>query len=207
MNQTNPGPQVTTFQDAATVRAAANGRWGEILPALGVFAEALTGKHGPCPGCGGRDRFRFDDREGRGTWICGGGGSLASGDGFDLLRHAHGWDFTQALHEVAGALGLEAGTATLRGESRLGPRHALEAAARRELLILGQTLGRRVCDRELAKAAAFRAEHPEWRALPDDHLERELTAARRLLALLPEIYGAELAPKNEGPDGEQPSEP
>jgi putative DNA primase/helicase len=24
--------------------------------------RALSGKHGPCPLCGGRDRFRFDDR-------------------------------------------------------------------------------------------------------------------------------------------------
>lgn len=41
------------------VGAAARGRWPEILPALGVPAEALSRKHGPCPGCGGSDRFRY----------------------------------------------------------------------------------------------------------------------------------------------------
>ena len=41
----------------------ARGRWAAILPQLGVSPSALTGKHGPCPLCGGRDRFRFDDKE------------------------------------------------------------------------------------------------------------------------------------------------
>ena len=36
-------------------------------PSLGVPAKALTNRHGPCPICGGKDRFRFDDKGGRGT--------------------------------------------------------------------------------------------------------------------------------------------
>ncbi len=55
------------------IPALARGRWAEILPALGIGAEFLSDKHGPCSGCGGKDRFRFDDKGGRGTFICGGG--------------------------------------------------------------------------------------------------------------------------------------
>jgi putative DNA primase/helicase len=46
-------------------------RWREILPQLGVETRYLTNKHGPCPICRkGRDRFRFDDRDGSGSYIC-----------------------------------------------------------------------------------------------------------------------------------------
>jgi putative DNA primase/helicase len=48
----------------------ANGRWQSILPALGIDPKFLTGKNGPCPLCGGRDRWRFDNKRGDGTWIC-----------------------------------------------------------------------------------------------------------------------------------------
>lgn len=75
--------------DFATVKAAALGRWQQILPALGVDASFLSGRHGPCPGCGGIDRFRFDDRDGSGSFFCSGGGSADTyGDGFELLQHA-----------------------------------------------------------------------------------------------------------------------
>jgi putative DNA primase/helicase len=48
----------------------ANGRWQSILSALGIDPKFLTGKNGPCPLCGGRDRWRFDNKRGDGTWIC-----------------------------------------------------------------------------------------------------------------------------------------
>ncbi|EGJ8043042.1 DNA primase, partial [Escherichia coli] len=41
---------------------AARGHWSSILPALGV--NVLKNRHQPCPVCAGKDRFRFDDREG-----------------------------------------------------------------------------------------------------------------------------------------------
>ena len=49
-----------------TVERARN-RWREILPRFGIDTRFLTNRHGPCPLCGGRDRFRFDDRNGDGT--------------------------------------------------------------------------------------------------------------------------------------------
>lgn len=64
------------------VKTAARGRWRDILAALGVAETFLKSKHGPCPACGGRDRFRFDDKNGAGTWFCNGCGA---GDGIKLL--------------------------------------------------------------------------------------------------------------------------
>ncbi len=94
--------------DCRTVAQAARGRWPDLLPALGVPAAALSRRHGPCPGCGGRDRFRFDNRRDAGDWYCGGGGQPVSGDGFELLRHVHGWSLAQAMGAVADLLGLRA---------------------------------------------------------------------------------------------------
>lgn len=110
------------------VRAAANGRWPEILAGLGIDAGTLRRKHGRCPGCGGKDRFRFDDKDGRGTWFCGGGGADAAGDGFQLLEHVHGWASLEALRRVAGYLGMSDATPLSESE-----RKALrEAAGKRQ---------------------------------------------------------------------------
>ena len=83
------------------------GRWPEILTDLGVDPAFLLDRHGPCPGCGGRDRFRFDDRDGKGTWYCGGGGEPQSGDGFQLLEHVFGMDRAGSFHAVRRVLGLD----------------------------------------------------------------------------------------------------
>jgi len=90
---------------AASVKAAATGRWPAILSDLGIPEATLRNRHGPCPGCGGRDRFRFDNRDGRGTFICSkGGGEALAGDGFTLLAHCFGLSFTDALRRVGDLL-------------------------------------------------------------------------------------------------------
>ena len=71
-----------------SVKRKARNRWGEILVSAGVDAKALKDSHGPCPGCKGKDRFRFDNKDGNGTFICSqGSGDTLSGDGFELLQH------------------------------------------------------------------------------------------------------------------------
>ncbi|MND56793.1 DNA primase TraC [compost metagenome] len=46
-----------------------NGVWRQTLEGYGC--KLPNGRHhGPCPVCGGKDRFRFDDKDGRGTWFC-----------------------------------------------------------------------------------------------------------------------------------------
>jgi putative DNA primase/helicase len=81
---------------------AAKGQWKGILNTLGVPAELLTGKHGPCPLCAGKDRFRFDNQEGRGTWICNGCGS---GDGIALAMKFTGKTYSEIASEIDRMLG------------------------------------------------------------------------------------------------------
>lgn len=78
-------------------RELARGKWRGLLVQLGVDQRYLTGKHGPCPMCGGKDRFRFDDKLQMGNWIC---GQCGSGDGFSLLMALKGYEFKDAAAEV-----------------------------------------------------------------------------------------------------------
>jgi putative DNA primase/helicase len=81
----------------------ARGRWREILPALGVSPQFLVNRHGPCPICRkGKDRFRFDDKDGEGTYIC---GQCGAGNGLILLKKLHGWDHKTACDEIDKLLG------------------------------------------------------------------------------------------------------
>ncbi len=96
---------------------AACGKWPDILGRLGVDVASMNShRHYPCPGCGGSDRFRFDDKDGKGTFLCSqGGGEPLAGDGFKLLEHVYGWAFIEAARNVAEVLGIETGK---RGERR-----------------------------------------------------------------------------------------
>lgn len=85
------------------VREVAAGRWPGILAALGVDPAHLTGKHVPCPVCSGKDRFRFDDKAGRGTFFC---SHCGAGDGFTLLQNLKGWDFKTTAREVEQVAGI-----------------------------------------------------------------------------------------------------
>ena len=84
---------------------AALGRWSDLLTALGGLEPAqLNGRHQPCPLCGGRDRYRFDDRQGSGSWFCnqcGGKDQLGGGGtGIDLLMRLRHWSYRQAFEAV-----------------------------------------------------------------------------------------------------------
>ena len=80
----------------------AAGRWRGILPALGIDPRHLTGKHGPCPKCGGKDRFRFDNKDGNGSWIC---THCGAGYGANLVMLVHGLDFREAARRIEGVIG------------------------------------------------------------------------------------------------------
>ena len=86
---------------------AVQGKWRYILATSGIPESFLKNRHGPCPLCGGTDRFRFDDREGRGSYYC---NSCGPGDGMDLLIQYHNMTFKEASDMVAG-LAPEATTA------------------------------------------------------------------------------------------------
>ncbi|HDF2329016.1 TPA: AAA family ATPase [Morganella morganii] len=55
--------------------------WAAVMAMLNIPLPP-DGRHGPCPACGGKDRFRFDDKAGRGTWFC---NQCGHGDGLDLV--------------------------------------------------------------------------------------------------------------------------
>lgn len=86
------------------VSERARGRWREILPLLGVAVKFLTNRHGPCPLCGGKDRFRWDDKDGSGTYFC---NQCGAGNGWTMLRKLHGWDNPTVAEEIEKIVGTE----------------------------------------------------------------------------------------------------
>lgn len=86
------------------IRPAANGRWADILVAIGIPAVSLSKKAKPCPACGGSDRFSFTDKHGSGSFVCR-GLDRQGGDGFELVVHYLGCDLRGAIAAVADALG------------------------------------------------------------------------------------------------------
>ena len=64
--------------------------WKSVLPHFGIGEDFLRGVHGPCPVCGGKDRFRFANHHGNkngpeiGMWHC---NQCGSGNGYELIRH------------------------------------------------------------------------------------------------------------------------
>ncbi|EOE6876922.1 primase-helicase zinc-binding domain-containing protein [Klebsiella aerogenes] len=82
-----------------TVKQAC-GHWPNILPALGV--KVIKNRHQACPVCGGSDRFRFDDKEGRGTWFC---NQCGAGDGLKLVEKVFGVTASEAAQKVDAVTG------------------------------------------------------------------------------------------------------
>lgn len=76
------------------------GRWREVFASFNINLPKGRG-HGPCPMCGGKDRFRLDDK-GRGRWFC---NNCGSGDGVDLLCRVFNWSNTEVLHQLNNWLG------------------------------------------------------------------------------------------------------
>lgn len=77
-------------------------RWRDILPLLGVPAKFLNGRNQPCPVCGGRDRARFDNKEGRGTWFC---SHCGAGDGVALVMKLKKISFREAAELIEPLIG------------------------------------------------------------------------------------------------------
>jgi putative DNA primase/helicase len=109
-------------------------RWREILPRLGVEGRYLTNRQGPCPMCGGKTRFRFDDKDGEGTYYC---NRCGAGVGIILIRKLRGWDHATACREIDKIIGIDSpgpmnGLAGAKGGTARGPQPAArkEGAAR-----------------------------------------------------------------------------
>lgn len=83
-----------------TAIEAARGRWPSILAQLGINVKRNA--HGPCPLCGGRDRFRFDDLDGRGTYYC---NQCGAGNGVQLVQKKTNWPMRRVFEEIVKMVG------------------------------------------------------------------------------------------------------
>ncbi len=82
---------------------AALGKWPGIIRHMGIDERYLSGKHSECPLCGqGKDTFRFDDKNGSGSYYC---GKCGSGYGMNFAMKLLGVDFREAAKRVDEILG------------------------------------------------------------------------------------------------------
>lgn len=83
----------------------ANGRWEQIFLSLTKLSSAdLNGKHHGCPTCGGKDRWRFDDKEGNGTSIC---NQCGSRSGYKLLKDLLHLEHRELAEAIEGVIGTD----------------------------------------------------------------------------------------------------
>lgn len=81
---------------------AAKGKWRGVLLTLGLPETCLRDKHGPCPLCGGKDRFRWDNKQGSGSYIC---NQCGAGDGMRLAMEYTGKPFKEVASMIDGMVG------------------------------------------------------------------------------------------------------
>lgn len=77
----------------------AKGRWPEILIAAGMSADYFTGRAGPCPLCGGRDRYLWSKKY-DGVWVCRKCTEGRYRQPMDLLMQHMDYTFAQAADHV-----------------------------------------------------------------------------------------------------------
>ncbi len=120
------------------------GKWIGIFQALGI--DVGDGRHCACPICGGNDRFRFDNKEGNGTWIC---NQCGSGDGWSMLQKKLGIDFKQAIEEVKKIIGSVDATAIPK-EKKIKPEQLREMFASASRITKGDFVGAYLAGRGLS---------------------------------------------------------
>ncbi|QBY47010.1 VapE domain-containing protein [Arsenophonus nasoniae] len=78
----------------------AQGQWEFILQHLDISTNR---KESPCPACGGNTRYRFDDKEGRGTHHC---SHCGAGDGLNLIMKVKHCTAIQGAKMIADVISL-----------------------------------------------------------------------------------------------------
>ena len=76
--------------------------WQSILLRMGVDPKWLRNKHQPCPFCGGVDRYRFDDKDGRGTYFC---SQCGAGNGISFVMNWKGCNYMEAIKLIESIIG------------------------------------------------------------------------------------------------------
>jgi len=87
------------------LQQATNGQWLTLLPSNGVGEEYLSRKQGPCPRCGGKTKFRTEQKDGGIRFWCNSCTPKGS-DGFGLIALVKGIDRNEAIKEVAEQMGM-----------------------------------------------------------------------------------------------------
>jgi hypothetical protein len=100
------------------VKAAAVGHWPAIINRVaGIEDDYLSTTHGPCPKCGGNDRWRvFDDFQEKGGGVCNQCGKF--GDGLAVILWYCGIGFPETVKRVAEFLGVQPAKAIKKTESK-----------------------------------------------------------------------------------------
>ena len=89
------------------VKEAANGKWPMIYASTcPQLSGSCDGNHGPCPMCGGKDRYRFTNMHGDGSIFCN-QCCQHIGDGFEAIKFVNGWTFVKIVMKVGEAVGLK----------------------------------------------------------------------------------------------------
>ena len=85
----------------------ARGQWKDIMVSLGIFTrdEVETKKGIPCPACGGKDRFSFNDHNDEGLSYC---RKCDLKSPIKVIERVKGCEFKEALKMVAEKVGVEA---------------------------------------------------------------------------------------------------
>lgn len=113
-----------------SVTDLARGRWKGILEKFGINPKVLDGRHHPCPVTGeGDDRFRFSNKNGKGTFFC--GCNDGRSDGFNLLKCKTGQEFKELapqVEEMIGGIEEEAETDKKTPERALRDLRAVESS-------------------------------------------------------------------------------
>lgn len=90
------------------LKQQARNAWTGFLESQGIGAAHLTRKHGPCPMCGGKDRFRYINKQGDGTFVCN-TCTPKGGSGFDLLMKFRNLEFSECCRLLEKYLGIVPG--------------------------------------------------------------------------------------------------
>ena len=86
--------------DIDKIKEASKGRWYGIYEHFGI--DVGNGKHGPCPSCGGKDRFRCDNKGDMGEYFC---GQCGAGDGISLVQKVTGLQFIELMKIIGEIVG------------------------------------------------------------------------------------------------------
>jgi putative DNA primase/helicase len=174
---------------ANSIHDRARGRWRGILSAVGLEAKYLANKHGPCPLCGGgKDRYRWDDKNGTGSFFC---SQCGAGTGVDLVMKFKQLNFLEAKRLIEGVIGEAPVVAPKAGKSEDQQRDQMAALWGRARALDGLDVASRYLGGRGIKPEAFPA---SLRWLPDLPFWDEA----KTRTLHPALLAKFVAPDNSG---------